>query len=268
MSDPLSTPYPLTEEQIGSFQRDGFVKLKGVLSPEVLDEYRPAIADMVHELNTQELPLEERGTYGKAFLQITNIWVKSARGAEFVMSRRLGRIAAELLRVDGVRMYHDQALFKEPGGGFTPWHADQRYWPLSNPNTIIAWIPLQATPMEMGPLSFCVGSHRILDNRDLAISDESEAKIGRSLRDYPKDEGPFDLGEVSFHRGWTFHRAGPNRTDRMRAVMTIIYMQDGMRLAEPERDGHYREWECWLPGARLGEPIDTPLNPVIYSRRG
>lgn len=28
-------------------------------------------------------------------------------------------------QVDGVRIYHDQALFKGPGGGHTPWHCDQ-----------------------------------------------------------------------------------------------------------------------------------------------
>ena len=58
----------------------------------------------------------------------------------------------------GVRMYHDQALYKEAGGGITPWHADQYYWPLETDKTITAWIPLQATPLEMGPLEFSAGS--------------------------------------------------------------------------------------------------------------
>ena len=60
---------------------------------------------------------------------------------EFVFSKRLAKIAADLLTVDGVRMYHDQALFNEGGGGITPWHADQYYWPLATGKTITAWIP-------------------------------------------------------------------------------------------------------------------------------
>lgn len=48
---------------------------------------------------------------------------------EFVTGKRLARIAAELLEVEGVRLYHDQSLYKEPGGGITPAHADQYYWP-------------------------------------------------------------------------------------------------------------------------------------------
>lgn len=266
MHDELSTPYSLTAEQIARYRRDGYIKLKHVLSATVLAAYRDEIAQMVRQLNTETKPLGERTTYSKAFLQITNIWEQSAKVKEFVFSKRLGRIAAELMGVDGVRVYHDQALFKEPGGGFTPWHADQFYWPLSNENAVTAWIPLQPVSSEMGPLAFCVGSQRLLAHRDLSISDDSEVQIGRTLNDYPKEESPYDLGEVSFHAGWLFHRAGPNHTDQMRGVMTVIYMEDGMKVAPPKNENQQRDWDRWLPGAQIGEIIDTPLNPVIYSR--
>ncbi|MEM7129831.1 MAG: phytanoyl-CoA dioxygenase family protein [Chloroflexota bacterium] len=266
MSDFLSTPYALTQAQIDQFQRDGYIRLKEVLSPEILSEYSPVISEMVHKLNKQDLPLAERGTYGKAFLQITNIWEHSEKVTELVLARRLGQIAAELMAVKGVRLYHDQALFKEPSGGFTPWHADQFYWPLSNENSITAWIPLQPVPLEMGPLSFCVGSQKIMENRHMAISDDSEQQIDRSLKNYPKDVSAYDLGEVSFHRGWTFHRAGPNQTDQMRGVMTIIYMEDGMKVAQPKNASQQSDWDRWLPGAKLGEVIGTHLNPVVYRR--
>ena len=235
-----------------------------MFSAATLNEHGRVIFDVVRELNTQNKPLDERNTYGKAFLQVSNLWEHDDVVKAFAFSRRLGRIAAELMRVRGVRMYHDQALFKEARGGYTPWHADQFYWPVSSDNTVTAWIPLQAVPTEMGPLSFCVGSQTILAGRDLGISDESEEKINTSLQNYPKDETPYDLGEVSFHSGWVFHRAGPNTTDRVRGVMTIIYLEDCSKLIEPTTDYHKADWERWLPGARIGEVIDTPLNPVIY----
>ena len=175
-----------------------------------LARFRPELSAKAALLNTLHLPMEERTTYEKAFLQVMNLWTKSAIARQFVFGKRLARIAAELMGVDGVRLYHDQALYKEPGGGHTPWHADQYYWPMSNANSVTAWIPLQATPMEMGPLAFAKGSHQFEAGRELGISDESEAKIGRSLKEqnYPINDTPFDLGEVSFHYGWTFHRAG------------------------------------------------------------
>jgi hypothetical protein len=67
----------------------------------------------------------------------------------------MARIAAKLMDVDGVRLYHDQALYKEPIGGITPWHADEFYWPLSNDNTVAAWIPLLSIPLRWGPLQIC-----------------------------------------------------------------------------------------------------------------
>lgn len=264
--DELNADYPLAQEDIAAYRRDGFAKIANVLSADLLADYGAEFTRLVHALNRQTASLQERNTYGKAFLQVANLWEHSDKVKNFVLGRRLGKIAAELMGVDGVRVYHDQALYKEPGGGFTPWHVDQFYWPLANSHTVTAWIPLQAVPLEMGPLSFCVGSHKLLENRDLAISDESERTIGRTLHDYSKRVVPFNLGDVSFHSGWTFHRAGPNTSEKMRAVMTIIYMEDGMRVAAPQNANQQRDWDRWLPGAQLGQLIDTPLNPVIYNR--
>jgi Phytanoyl-CoA dioxygenase (PhyH) len=61
--------------------------------------------------------------------------------------------------VGGVRLYHDQALYKEAGGGPTPWHADQYYWPLTTDRVVTAWVPLQAVSADMGPLAFAERTH-------------------------------------------------------------------------------------------------------------
>lgn len=241
------------------------MKLKGVFPPEVLEFYRQQISQKVQELNTLHRPMEERTVYEKAFLQIMNLWTKSESVKTFAMSKRLGRIAAELMGCRGVRMYHDQALYKEPGGGITPWHADQYYWPVDSNRTITAWIPLQPTPLEMGPLAFAPGSYKIETGRDLEIGDESEQKLQRSLKSYPVHESPFELGEVSFHSGWTFHRAGANTTERPREVMTVIYVDQDIRLTEPKNKDQMNDRQRWMPGVEVGHVLDSPLNPVIYT---
>ena len=262
----LDQPYALTPDQIRLFQHQGFIKLKNVLSPQVLEYYGSEITRQVIERNTLQIPMAQRNTYQKAFLQVTNLWQHSEIVKEFVFSKRLAKLAAELMGVRGVRLYHDQALYKEPSGGLTPWHADQFYWPLSNSNTVTVWVPLQATPMDMGPLAFSVGSHRVPLGRNLEISDESEKVISKTLLEsgLPLVDEPFDLGEVSFHYGWTFHRAGPNRSTQPRKVMTVIYMEDGIKLIQPQYKAHQNDWDNWMPGAKIGEVVDSPLNPVLY----
>ncbi len=264
----IDEPFQVSEEAIAFYQKNKFIKLKNVFNAETLAYYGEAISKKVAEINTQDKPLEQRDTYGKAFLQIFNLWREDETCKEFVLSKRLGHIATQLLQTKGVRLYHDQALFKEARGGITPWHADQYYWPLASDKTITVWIPLQEVPLEMGPLEFSAGSHAIVEGRELAIGDESEQKIQQRLRvtDFEHVIEPFELGEVSFHSGWVFHRAGANDTDNTRKVMTMIYMDSEMRLKEPENENQVNDWNTWCPGASVGEIINSPINPVIYSR--
>jgi ectoine hydroxylase-related dioxygenase (phytanoyl-CoA dioxygenase family) len=263
----LETPYPLTQAQITFYEHHRFIKLKQVLNAETIAFFNEVISEQVAVMNQEQSALEERSTYGKAFLQLFNLWRENALIKELVFSKRLGQLASELMQVNGVRLYHDQALFKEAGGGITPWHADQYYWPLSSDKTVTAWIPLQATPLEMGPLEFSAGSHAIVEGRELEIGDESEEKIQKTLRvtDFEHVIEAFDIGEISFHSGWIFHRAGANITDQMRKVMTVIYMDKDMVLKAPDNANQENDWKTWCPGAQIGAVIQTPLNELIYS---
>lgn len=268
MKNIINQPYALSDNAIAFYQKNRYIKLKNVLDAETLEYYGEAITKKVNQINSQDKPMEQRDTYGKAFLQIFNLWREDETCEEFVMSKRLGQIATELMQTDGARLYHDQALFKEAGGGITPWHADQYYWPLNTDKTVTAWIPLQAVPLEMGPLEFSAGSHTIVEGRELSIGDESEQKIEQKLRvtDFQHVIEPFELGEVSFHSGWVFHRAGANHTKEMRKVMTVIYMDKDMILKAPENENQQKDWEVWCPGAKIGEVIQTEINPVIFSK--
>jgi ectoine hydroxylase-related dioxygenase (phytanoyl-CoA dioxygenase family) len=263
----LAKPYELSLEQIEFFQKNRFIKLKQVFDQETITYFNEAIGKRVALMNKEHTPLEQRSTYGKAFLQLFNLWREDEIVKEFVFSKRLAKIASDLMQVNGVRIYHDQALFKEGGGGITPWHADQYYWPLETDKTVTAWIPLQATPLELGPLEFSAGSHQIVEGRDLEIGDESENVIQQKLKvtNFKHVIEAFDLGEISFHSGWVFHRAGANTTNDMRKVMTVIYMDKDMILKNPENKNQINDWNTWCPGAKIGEVINTPINPILYS---
>jgi hypothetical protein len=118
----------------------------------------------------------------------------------------------------------------------------------------------------MGPLGFYARSQSVEFGRSLGISDESEAVISENMarHGFNYECSGFDLGEVSFHLGWTFHKAGANTSSRPRSVMTVIYMDAAMQLIEPRNPAQANDHQQWCPGAVPGEMIDTPKNPVIW----
>jgi len=263
----LSSPFVVSPTAISEVATNGHTVLRHLATRHEVGAYRPAIEAAALKHAWDKRPLEDRDTYGKAFLQSMNLWRVDDRVRRFVFSRRFARAAAELLGVEGVRLYHDQALFKEPGGGRTPWHQDQYYWPLATDKTITMWMPLADVPAEVGSMTFASGSHRLGYLGSHAISDESDATFSAMLeeRDLPLEtHGALHAGDATFHCGWTLHGAPPNPTDAMRPVMTIIYLADGARVAEPNSDAQRLDLEVWLRGLQPADIVDSPLNPRLF----
>lgn len=255
-----------SEDHKRRFDLDGHVLIRNVADPQMLEKHRGPIREASQRLNSQSLRLEDRDTYGKAFLQTMNLWREDEAVKDFVFEKKFADIAAGLLGVERVRLYHDQALFKEPGGGPTPWHQDQYYWPLDTDRTITMWMPLVNIDTEMGMLTFASGSHRggVVD--DLAISDESDTVLAR----YVEEKGfsvtraeAMEAGDATFHLGLTIHTAGANPSTRLREVMTIIYYADGARVTEPRNKHQQADLDTWLTPRDHGELADGPLNPVL-----
>lgn len=264
----LGSDYDLTLAQVEELRRDGHVLMRGVCSPAEIGAYRDAIGEAAQRYNTETRSLEARDAYGKAFLQIMNLWTLDEAVKRFTMARRFAKIAADLMGVEGVRIYHDQALFKEPGGGPTPWHQDQYYWPLDTDNTITMWMPLVDVPLEVGSMVFGTGTQRMGYLGELKISEESDSVFEAMIKEKNitlKNYGALQAGDATWHYGWTLHSAPGNPTPRMREVMTIIYVADGTRVTDPEGNSNRQDdIERWMPGLVPGDLVNTPLNPLVY----
>ena len=177
-------------------------------------------------------------------------------------------MAAQLLEVPTVRIYHDQVLIKEPNGVATPWHLDHYYWPLATEKVLTAWIPLNPVTAEMGPLDFALGSHKLNFGRNEELVQQDEKLIESKLTELGCEiaTSPYELGEVSFHQGWTFHRAGGNQTKNRRNVFTVIYMDQDMTLQEPANSNQEFDREKWCPGVEVGQVINSEINPILPLR--
>ena len=258
---------PVSESEIDDFRTKGHVLLSGILTNPEVSYYRDVINEAALRYNTEKRKLEDRDTYGKAFLQITNLWEADEGVRNFTLAKRFGKIAADLLGVENVRIYHDQALYKEPGGGFTPWHQDQYYWPLDTNNTVTMWMPLIDITDEMGMLTFASGSHQSGFVENVAISDESEAMLEK----FVKEKGfeisrakTMSAGDATWHYGWTLHSAPGNKsTEIMREVMTIIFVADGARITEPQNKHQEADRQRWMNGLPAGDLLASDLNPLV-----
>lgn len=262
----LSDPRTVAVADVDAYRRDGHVLLREVASPAEVAAYRQVIRSTTLRLSQESRPLEDRDTYGKAFLQVPNLWRHSDDVAQFVLASRYARIAADLLGVDRVRVYHDQALFKEPGGGYTPWHQDAMYWPLDGRRCLTMWMPLVDVTPDMGGLCFASGTSAAGPMSDVTISDASEEHFQQLLADgrfAVSEPVPMRAGDATFHAGWTVHKALPNDSATAREVMTIIWFEDGLRVQEPTNPAQQSDLGTWLPGLTPGDVAASSLNPAV-----
>jgi ectoine hydroxylase-related dioxygenase (phytanoyl-CoA dioxygenase family) len=195
------------------------------------------------------------------------MWLDDDLVRAAVLSPRIGGISAALLGTERVRLYHDNALSKEPGAGRTPWHFDAHHFPLDSPEVLTAWIPLQPTPREMGPLAFARGA----DVGDLVAGlefDKHGTSYDRGVSEVFRaqavqvEDGPFAAGEVSFHGANCFHTAGANRTTEARVVLANTYFADGTRVV-PSPTMVSGDWRKFIPGAEPGQVVASPRNPLL-----
>lgn len=263
----LDEPYDLDPSTIASLREKGHCFVRGLASAEECAAYLPEIQAGVERWHPDPTPMEDRDTYGKAFLQAMALRRIHEPVRGFVDSPRFARVAAELLGVDGVRLFHDQALFKEAGGGHTPWHQDQNYWPLDTTDTITMWMPLVDIEANAGTMTFLDGSHVDGDVGAGHIGDASDLAIQVAV-DYDSRPtttyGALRAGDATFHKGWTVHNATANESGRVRPVMTIIYFADGARVTEPTSREQAFDRGAWLDNIEPGELANGPSSPLLW----
>jgi len=253
----LAEPYPLTPAQQRHFIDQSFVKLPAVLTPGTAARLRTRLREM---LDAQVDP-------SVGFQSLEMMWLADPLLRSAVLSPRIGGIAAALMDVERVRLYHDNGLSKEPGAGRTPWHYDAHHFPLDSPDVLTAWIPLQPTPPEMGPLAFARGAQawRLVAGVEFDKHGTSyDRRVSEIFRDrgVVVEDGAFAAGEISFHSAHCFHTAGANRTTTARMVLATTYFRDGVRVVQAPTmvSG---DWQKFIPGAQPGEVVASDYNPVI-----
>jgi ectoine hydroxylase-related dioxygenase (phytanoyl-CoA dioxygenase family) len=257
--------FQLAPDLVEDFRRDGYVVVPDLLSDDELDRFDSDVtaAVIARRRDAEVIPLEQRSRYQQSFIQCMNLWEDHPEVARLTFDQRIGCVAGELLGVPALRLWHDQALYKEAGGRETDAHQDHPYWPIKETASVTAWIPLAGSTLASGAMGYVPGSHLIGMRKFVNIffgephdilSAPEIAGIEPVFVEVPK-------GGVAFHHGLTVHLARPNTTNRDRAVHTIIYFPDGSTRGYP-----FPHFSVERGNIEVGQPIDSDATPIAWPR--
>ena len=270
--------YELTGEQVRSYRNNGFVVIENFLSPEELEDWREKVMDAVGKRAGQKMPgkegktgeddgiNEDTGYFGKVFDQLINLWQTHEGVRKIMTDPRIGQMAAQLAGVDGIRIWHDQALFKRPWANPTAWHLDTPFWSFSDRKALSIWVALDDATPENGCLYFIPGSFHTTTFTNSSIGKNMDGifEVYPQFAKVSSVAAPMKAGSCSFHNGLTIHGAGANMTNGFRRAMTCAYMPDGnVYNGQPNVLP-----DAYLRTLALGDLLNNEVqNPLIFHKK-
>lgn len=269
--------WQITDEQAAQFQENGFMVIEDFLSPEELSRWRTAVMEAVNERGGRKMPGKDIKTgeddginedaeyFGKVFDQLLNLWQTNNAVRELMLDKRIGEMAAKLSGSEGIRIWHDQALFKRPWANPTAWHLDTPFWSFSDRKALSIWVALDDATLENGCLYFLPGSHKMTNFENVAIGKNMDSifEIYPRCADIAPVAAKMKAGSCSFHNGLVIHGAGANMTNHFRRAMTCAYLPDGNAFNGKKNILP----EAYLKTLKVGDLLENDAqNPLIYHR--
>jgi len=267
----------LTQKQIESYQRDGFLLLEDFLDQEELSNWRQAVTEAIEQRGGRKMPGSDAKTgeddginkdsdyFGKVFDQMLNLWQTNDKVKQLMLDEKLGEIVAKLAGWDGTRIWHDQALVKRPWANPTSWHLDTPFWSFSDRRAMSIWVALDDATYQNGCLYFIPGSYHetTLENPGIGKNMDAIFDFYPQFKNASSVAVPMKAGSCSFHNGLTIHGAGTNMTNGFRRAMTCAYMPDGATFNGIKNILSDEQFAKLKIGDLLNDDAQTPL---IYKK--
>jgi ectoine hydroxylase-related dioxygenase (phytanoyl-CoA dioxygenase family) len=269
--------HELTKQEIESYRSNGFVIIKDFLNTDEVKKWKDTIDSAIVERKGTKFPHSEIKTgdsdginenpeyFAQVFDQIINLWMTNQGVKELMLDQRLGKMAAELAQVEGIRIWHDQSLVKQPWGNPTAWHLDTPFWSFNHREALSIWVALEDVTLQNGCMYFMPGSNKDTDFVEPGIG----ANMGEIFKTYPKYKKATPVpailkaGSCTFHNGLTIHAAGVNMTPNTRKAMTCAYMPDGSVFNGKQNvlpDEYFKS-------LKIGDPLNNESqNPLVYHK--
>ena len=178
--------FPVSQEDIDAFWRDGAVMLKGVLSDRWLEVLEAGVGLDTEQPSSRKRDLVKDESGGNHFFVDAVTVQHNPHLERYMLSSPLGPIAARMMRLPAACAFFVTIFVRSPGTqSRTPWHQDQTYWCAEGRHALSIWTCLDPVPAGT-ELEFVRGSH--LWDRPLAKPFFSQERMG----------GEMDVGEAEF----------------------------------------------------------------------
>jgi len=262
----------LSPDQITQYQNDGFIHIPGFLSPAEVAELKGAVLETARSMGKNKVGggdgdwVEKEDFYDKVFTQRLNLWKLNDTVKRYMLNPELGEMMCKLEGIEGIRVWHDQTLIKEPFANGTAWHLDVPYWSFQSRHAISIWIALEDATYQNGCMYFIPGTNKLATYENVGIG-QNMADLFRLYPEMAKIDPvpvPMKAGDCSFHNGLVAHGAGANMTRGRRIAMTCGYMPDGSTF-DGKKNILTKEYFETL---KIGDVLDNDeQNPLLWSSR-
>ena len=239
LPDPVVAPPALTPDMVTFYQNEGYVLIKGLITPADAEKVKADIMDIMDVIGL-----------GQSKLRQTREYLADTALDGFINSENLREMAGELMGGEASLYLPFTAVKSGGGGGQFHFHQDNQYTRFDGPG-INMWFALTPMTEENGCLKVVPRSHL----SGTLPSDESPDKDGHKMVQFEPDQFVSIIMEpgdcVAFTR-LTIHGSGPNHTAENRVGYAVQFNR---------ADGNYS-----LDGGQTFKPFSAgsryPLGPV------
>lgn len=261
----------LTNEQIGDYRRDGCLIVEDFLTKPELKELTAAVTEAVGGMGKKKIlegaKLEEGDSYyDRVFLQRINLWKTNDTVRRYVLNPELGEMLCKLEGIQGIRVWHDQTLQKQPWANPTGWHLDNPFWSFHSRHAISIWIALDDATTENGCMYYLPGTHKMttFENANIGENMDGIFKVYPQFRTIRPVVGAMRAGSAGLHNGLLVHGANANMTPGWRRAMTCGYMPDGSTFNGQQNILS----DAQVSSLRVGSPLDDERqNPLVWAAK-
>jgi len=256
----------LSRLEIARYRDVGYLVVDDFLTPSELIAWRGAVQQAVaqrpHRLPTGDVEQPGLEDNPHVFTQRLNLWKTHEGTRSLMLDHRLGALAATLSGQSAIRLYSDQALFKEPYASATPWRQESPFLAFSE-ECVLLWVALTDATASNGCLHVLPGSQRGAIDRGVSLG----ASLGGLFDLYPELHSispvmcPLPAGACVLMNGWLAFAAGANLTHGRQMALQCDFMPDG---------AVFNGRQNWLTSdevgrLEVGQPLtDDELFPLIH----